>query len=243
MHTCLDDFNSDTAYDLTHYYHADEVDIWLVDMDPMSTPCIQESLSILAPSERDRYSRFKCPLAQKEYFVGKLATRYLFTHYHPHISPGSWRFSPNAYGKLFQTWPRLLRPLHFNLSHSKGLVSIGISRSCELGIDVEFINRETPSKELAAQCFSEEELATFLALDDTSRIKYFFTLWTLKEAYIKAEGRGVSLDLKSFSFSFDHNDMDNISFTPQRPPDKEFERWHFKTFKPTSTHQMALAYR
>ena len=243
MRSCSTDFIDDMPLPMTHFHQSDEIDVWVIDADSINNHNVPELLNVLDSSEQHRYNRFKNEDAKKEYLTGKLATRYLFSHYRPDVPPESWQFSPNSYGKLFQTGPDSSRPLHFNLSHSNGLISIGISETRIIGIDIEFANAATPTRELAEQCFSEQELATFLSLDAESRTKYFFTLWTLKEAYIKAEGMGVSLDLKSFSFSFDLDDMDSISFNSHRPSDKDTGLWRFKTFKPTLSHHMALAYR
>jgi 4'-phosphopantetheinyl transferase len=52
------------------------------------------------------------------------------------------------------------------------------------------------------------------------KLKYFYMLWTLKESYIKMEGKGLSIPLNSFTIRIEDND---ISVTV----DNEIREFHF----------------
>ena len=91
-----------------------------------------------------------------------------------------------------------LRPSH--LSNTTGLVVCAVSRDCVIGIDVENIARTLDADELAPSVFAPAELADFRRSGLEDRRNRFFSYWTLKESYIKARGRGLSLPLDAFWF-------------------------------------------
>ena len=99
----------------------------------------------------------------------------------------------NLYGKPYiNVYPRI----YFNISHSGNYVCCAMSDS-EIGIDVEEIQKSmefTTFKNL----FTEDEWEQILNEENDSH-ETFFSLWTLKESYIKKIGKGLSKDLNSFS--------------------------------------------
>lgn len=99
----------------------------------------------------------------------------------------------DAYGKPFL--PGCER-LCFNLSHSGTQVLCALSDR-DVGCDVERIH--TARLRLAARCFCPEEYEALLACDDeTARDALFYRIWTLKESFVKAVGRGLSLPMNAF---------------------------------------------
>ena len=83
--------------------------------------------------------------------------------------------------------------LFFNVSHAGDYV-VGVSSDCEVGCDIEKIVN-APLK-IAEQYFNEGEERYIKSACDPD--KAFFTLWTLKESYMKMTGKGMSLSLDSF---------------------------------------------
>lgn len=102
------------------------------------------------------------------------------------------RFVKNQWGK-----PVLegRADLHFNLSHSGGWAVCAVSDS-PVGVDVEL---PRCSLDLARRFFRPEELEGMELLPWQTRRDRLNRLWTAKEAFSKAEGRGLSLGLASFS--------------------------------------------
>ena len=100
-------------------------------------------------------------------------------------APGGKPFSPD-------------RPdLHFNLSHSGNWAVIAWGER-EVGVDVESIRPDTNVQALARRYFSPEE-QLYVLKSETDRQRRFFEVWTGKESYVKYLGRGIQMDLKSFS--------------------------------------------
>lgn len=87
--------------------------------------------------------------------------------------------------------------IHFNLSHSDGIAACIVSgREC--GIDCEKIRTFRPA--VMRRAFSARERQLVEEAPEEKRDTIFFRLWTLKEAYIKAIGTGLSFPLKQAEF-------------------------------------------
>lgn len=86
--------------------------------------------------------------------------------------------------------------IQFNLSHCKGLAACLLSPFV-CGVDVEM--RRPLREKVVRRVFSAEEQAALLADDDPDLL--FTQLWTLKEAYVKAIGIGISFPMREVCFS------------------------------------------
>jgi 4'-phosphopantetheinyl transferase len=103
-------------------------------------------------------------------------------------------FSTNEYGKPFLN---SADNLYFNLSHSGAWIVCAVDKK-PVGIDVEEV--APIDLDISKNYFSKDEHSDLLS--KTDKTGYFFTLWTLKESYIKIVGKGLSLPLNSFSIRF-----------------------------------------
>lgn len=99
----------------------------------------------------------------------------------------------NAYGKPYL---KNYDHLHFNVSHSGDWI-VGAVGNKPVGIDVEKIG--TVNMDIAKRFFHPTEYNALMACCCISaQLSLFYDLWTLKESYIKAVGKGLSLPLDSF---------------------------------------------
>ncbi len=89
-----------------------------------------------------------------------------------------------------------LENVHFNISHSGHYVVCAVADT-EIGIDVERIRNV--NLRIAERFFSPSEIDDLMACDEETRMQYFITLWTIKESYLKAIGRGLTQHLNSFT--------------------------------------------
>jgi 4'-phosphopantetheinyl transferase len=103
-------------------------------------------------------------------------------------------FYSNEYGKPFL---KDRDDFQFNLSHS-GIWVVGAVDNQPIGIDVETI--QPIDLDISANYFSPDEHQDLMSQED--KFAYFFTLWSLKESYMKIVGKGLSLPLNSFSIKF-----------------------------------------
>lgn len=84
---------------------------------------------------------------------------------------------------------------HFNITHSEEWVAVAISEN-PVGIDIQYINDIDLT--IAKRFFSKDESEYIFSLPESERRDAFFKLWTLKEAFIKSEGKGMFIALDSF---------------------------------------------
>ena len=93
--------------------------------------------------------------------------------------------------------------LEFNVSHSGGAVLVGVSREQPLGVDLELSRRSRPVLDLARRYFDPGEAAALTALPEARRQAAFLGLWSCKEAWLKAQGRGIAFGLHRVVFALD----------------------------------------
>jgi 4'-phosphopantetheinyl transferase len=189
---------------------------------------------LLSDNERTRLREFRFERHRREYLATRILVRTALSYYHP-ISPETWRFQSNSCGKPAAVPDCGLR---FNLSNSLGLVVCLIAQGAEPGVDVEPYERAREIAELAPEVFSPLELAQLEALRGQERLDRALSLWTLKEAYIKARGMGLSLPLNKFSFLFGGADGIRLELDP-RLCDEPGRRWRFCLMEHAG-HRIAL---
>lgn len=137
----------------------------------------------------------------------------------------------NQYGKPFLVD---MPAFHFNVSHAGEWVLCAID-CLPVGIDVEKIQfLDMDFEEIAQKTFSEVEYQAVLKAPLGERDKVFFELWTLKESYSKAVGKGLSLDLDSFSFQIKEDGQ--IVFKSKDQAGK----WYFKQYEIDKGYKVAL---
>lgn len=78
----------------------------------------------------------------------------------------------------------------FSLSHSGGWAVCAVSDH-PVGVDIQ--RRETGRRDIAARFFHPDEVQYLHTLSPAARERAFYTLWALKESYVKADGRGLRL--------------------------------------------------
>jgi 4'-phosphopantetheinyl transferase len=173
--------------------------LWFAYPEDLLTEAVtQRCALLLSEDERARWQRFRLDRNRHEYLITRALVRTALSQYHP-LAPEAWRFQANEYGKPSSDPDCGLR---FNLSNSLDLVVCLISKGVEVGVDVEPYERAEQIAELAPKVFSQSELAQLAALSNRDGLDRALSLWTLKEAYIKATGMGLSLSMNKFSFLF-----------------------------------------
>jgi len=225
-------------------------DVWYVIPGAIRNPELLDSYrAILSNDEMARYDRYWFERDKHLHLVAWTLVRTMLSE-HADIAPSAWEFALNRYGRPEIAGPAGAPPLRFNLSHTRGLVACIVVPELDVGIDVEDRNRDTTGVDVARRFFSPVEVAAFGHLPAERQQQVFFEYWTLKEAYMKAVGVGISLGLGRFSFALDESDTP-ISDPQRRPPtisfvpdlDDDPAAWQFAQYEPTPHHAMAVAIR
>jgi len=214
------------------------VHIWLVDPTTVTdTQLLDHYHQLLTPDEHERWVRYRFDKDKHQHLVTRALLRHTLSLYAPQLAPADWRFVLNSHGKPAVTNPMEL-PLQFNLSHTSNSVALAVTLGREIGVDVEKIKTVEQVRGLASRCFTEEENDYLFDGDNESLLWRFFKLWTLKEAYIKACGRGLSISLQALSFSPKADPL-HLSFHEGHADDPD--RWSFRVWQLSPEHLLSLA--
>lgn len=218
----------------------DEVHVWIVEPERIDDPRLLEAYwGLLDAGEREKKRRFRFERHQRQYLVSHALVRLTLSRYAP-VAPEAWAFTPNEYGRPEATgeWGRRLR---FNLSHTDGMALVAVGLESDLGADVEDAERPGETVEIADSFFARTEVQALRALPKERQRERFFEYWTLKEAYIKARGAGLSLPLDQFAFDLQPEQLPRISFDPRM--NDVPEAWQFMQLRPSTRHHAAVAVR
>jgi 4'-phosphopantetheinyl transferase len=213
-----------------------ECHVWVVRVDEALAAGEDRYLPWLTEEEKERVGRYRFDRHRREHFATRVLARAALSRY-TGVPPEGWVFGAGSYGK-----PHVVRPattLAFNLANTEGLVVCAVAAGGEVGVDVEPIVGRGDPMELAETAFSADEVAGLRATPPAERRARFVALWTLKEAYLKARGVGLSLATDRFSVAVDGDSGARISFDPavaDRPG-----RWQLVRITSIAGYQLAVA--
>jgi 4'-phosphopantetheinyl transferase len=180
-----------------------DVHVWCTFCDEIRDETLLEEYErLLSADERERRSRFVFPRDRHRFLVTRALVRTVLSRY-TDVAPADWTFVVNTYGRpeIALRHPRA-GMLSFNISHTPGLVVLGVGCGRALGVDTENVRARQAPLEVAEQFFAPTEVAALRALPEANQPRRFFEYWTLKEAYVKARSMGLSLALREFAVRF-----------------------------------------
>jgi 4'-phosphopantetheinyl transferase len=122
--------------------------------------------------------------------------------------------------------------VYFNLSHSGNWVVCAVDHD-PVGVDIEKIKEYDPG--ILEICLSQEEQDLLRRKKTADKQPFFFTLWTLKESYLKALGCGLGTQPKTCSLVFPSNG--DIKITRNKKTDFNV---FFKSYDIDSGYKMAV---
>lgn len=220
---------------MSHYLQQ-EIDVWLVRPESL----LPEELThccfpLLSEQERQRSQRFHFEHDRTHYLASHAMLRLCLGH-HLACAPQQVQMAAGHNGKPELSGKFSGVPLHFNLSHTRGMVACVVAYGRPCGIDVERIRALPEMEGMARTVYSDAEIAWLERHEDPARSQAFFTLWTLKEAYIKATGLGMSAPLRQITLNPDTFGVEDRSL-----PAQAAGTWLFDHWRPGPGHALAVA--
>jgi len=174
-----------------------EVHIWNMDLNKINDSNKEKLIEILSQEESQRAAKFKFDIDRERFVCGSALLR-LFIYKYTNTSPKLIFFEHNKYGKPEISKIQTENNLHFNMSHSQGMLCVGFIKNEPIGVDIEVIKPIKDFQEVANNFFSDSEIQQLKKFTEEKSMEGFYTCWTGKESFIKFSGEGLSYPLKDF---------------------------------------------
>ena len=193
---------------------------------------------LLSPDEKKRAERFYFERDRNRFIAGRGLLRTIISHY-LEIEPSQIEFIYGSYGKPALKSALQDKTFEFNVSHSKDLALYIFSWDRKVGIDVEYVRPMPDTNDFAGQFFSPSESGFVNSLSGKQKDDAFFKIWTCKEAFLKANGSGLTLPINQVEISLE---AEGSAILRSIGGDKtQAAPWHLETFNPVPGYQAALA--
>ncbi len=188
----------------------DSTSIWLIPVATGEAPSLQQ-ISYLDCKELERANAFHFDKDRWLYIKAHACLRSVLGALSGQM-PWDVLIDQSRKRKPFLPGTHLLqREVFFNMSHTEGCVAIATSSTHEVGVDVERIRPTENLDRVLPNVFHSSECDAIQNLAGEERLSYFYRIWTMKEAYTKALGLGLSHSFEKFSVEL--NDSGNEAAT------------------------------
>ena len=192
--------------------------------------------ALLDANECLRLSRYRFEQERRTFLISHALVRAALSQF-VDIPPYAWRFRKSCHGRPEIDNENPLR-LRFSLSHTSDLVACVVTRHIEMGVDIEIMQDFADVLAIAERFFAPPEVSALRALPIEKQIDRFYSTWTLKEAYAKARGLGLSLPLNCARFQVAE---DLIEAKLESETADQENAWAFGLMRPTARHWLAIA--
>lgn len=193
----------------------------------------QKLAEYLSADEIEKSKDFIQDIHSCRYEISRGLLRYLLgqiigTH------PKKIKFLYSNYGKLRVANSKV----DFNISHSHNMVCFLFSYENEVGIDIEYHDTNLDYSIIKSSIMSAEENSIFQTLHESQKIDYFYSLWTKKEAILKADGRGLSYPMYNLTIL---DDDDSKYYSILRASCGREQKWFGYVINQFSNYSCAMA--
>ena len=215
---------------------ADEVLVFLALPDTITSGA--DSRAILGPDDLGHVGRFHFERHREVAMASRVLQRRALSACAA-VAPDAWVFEKDEHGRPSISSPAITPQLHFSVANTQGLVACAVTASRDVGLDVEPWAEDVPDQ-VVDRCFSLAERAALATLPAADRPRRFVEVWTLKEAYAKARGLGLSVPLERISISVNAGVP---RLTLDASLGDEAAAWQLEIWSPTASHAVAVCVR
>ncbi|MBJ8502858.1 MULTISPECIES: 4'-phosphopantetheinyl transferase family protein [Acinetobacter] len=206
--------------------NRDQVRVYVcpVSRVPQDHLVLSHYLGFLSLAEKLRYDQYH-PKAARLFLISRVLVKTVLAD-KLGISPHEVNIQLHPNGKPFVEGSKAV---YFNLSHSANIIVLAVTEAGEIGIDVEQVDREFEWRRVDSVLASSEIewIKQNELIDPSSVYQRFFQIWTLKEAYIKCTGEGMSCHLKKLNF---HVLPEHIQFLDSTNDAQKTEEYYFESY-------------
>lgn len=198
-------------------------------------------LALLSGDEAARAARFHFTADRHRFQSTRILLRRLLSAHCGSHAPADWRFVLQAGGRPELAPGQTASPVHFNVSHARSTIACILSGNPLCGVDVE---DRVPDdfRMLVDRFFAQDERAWIAqAVTASEAGQRFLTLWTLKEAWLKARGTGLATDLRDFSIL--PSGVGRYELSTGSALEAEPSAWHFHHATLPDGAHLAIAMR
>lgn len=211
-----------------------ELQIWDFPL-AVSESAFAHCSSTLSEDEQQRASRFRFERDARRFVVARGSMRSILSGY-VRTDACKLRFIYSEHGK--PSLAQNLMDVRFNLSHAGDRAILGVTRGQDVGVDIELIRNDVEHEKLAQRFFSAQEHRELSLLSTDERLRGFYRCWTCKEAFLKAQGFGLTRNLDSFDVDLRSGPARLVA---TRPDPSETERWQLLEVETASGYAAAAA--
>lgn len=176
--------------------------VWVLPVGEGDEPGLADLEKFLSAEEQSRAQRFAGENDNRQYRAAHILTRLMLSHFAP-VQPAQWHFERGPHGRPELSEETRSTNLRFNLTHARNMVACAVTLQDDIGVDVEWVARSNQFAEIAEKKFSVPEIERFTRAPEEEKRRIFFSFWTLKEAYIKAIGKGLREPLDGFAIDLE----------------------------------------
>lgn len=193
---------------------------------------------LLSAEDRSHVARFRFEPDRQLARTSRVLQRLALSDCVP-VDGAAWRFEAETGGKPRVVSPVEALPLEFSVANTRGLTACAVTRDGAVGIDVEAVRADVPMA-VVRRCWSPSEFDAFVSLPVDEQPRRFAQMWTAKEAYAKARGLGLAIDLRLVAVGAGAS-LGSLELDATLGDDAR--QWMVSTWSPVPTHVLALCVR
>lgn len=206
------------------------VHVWIAELDDLQ-PMVSSLVDLISGEERSRAMRLRSTQLRLRFITAHAIVRTVLASYID-LAADEIELEVTPQGKPFLADAAVA----FNVSQSEGIVACAVAVGGRIGIDIEMVRAVPDADSLAARYFAPAEAAAYGQVAEPERPAAFFSVWTRKEAFVKALGGGQPCPLQEFEV-----EIAPTVAEPRIATSADEGRWWLRSFEPAAGFVGAIA--